>query len=39
MKEDITGAAALMQGYAALLGLGITLTRNHSVAVNPMIRK
>ncbi len=39
IKEDATGAAAFIHGYAALLGLGITLTRNQIVADIPEIKK
>ena len=33
------GAVACMQGYAARLGLGITLNKNQVVARNPRIKK
>ena len=36
-KDDITGAAARMQGYVALCGLGITRMRNHAVDAIPVI--
>jgi hypothetical protein len=29
-NDDAIGAAAFIQGYAALLGFGITLTRNQA---------
>jgi hypothetical protein len=34
-KPDMMGAAVCMQGYAARVGLGITLTRYHSVEPIP----
>jgi hypothetical protein len=37
MKPDINGAAALMHGYVALEGFGITLKRNHAVEMIPSI--
>jgi hypothetical protein len=37
-KLDITGAAARMHGYEALLGLGITRIRNQSVEASPAPR-
>lgn len=35
IKEDINGAAAFMQGYAAREGFGITLIINQIVAERP----
>jgi len=35
MKPDIKGAAALMQGYVAREGFGITLKRNQIVEMIP----
>ena len=35
MKADINGYAVLIQGYAALLGLGITLIKNQIVDASP----
>jgi hypothetical protein len=35
IKEDIRGAAAFIQGYAAREGLGITLIINQMVAERP----
>jgi len=37
-KLDINGAAAFIQGYAALLGFGITLIKNQIVDAIPVIR-
>jgi hypothetical protein len=34
-KDDMTGAAACIQGYKALCGFGITLMRNHIVEAIP----
>ena len=39
IKLEAIGAAAFMQGYVALDGLGITRTRNHMVEVTPAIIK
>jgi hypothetical protein len=38
INPDMKGAAVLIQGYAARLGLGMTLTRNQMVEIMP-IRK
>jgi hypothetical protein len=35
MKPDINGAAALIQGYVALEGFGITLIKNQRVEPIP----
>jgi hypothetical protein len=37
-KPDIKGAAAFIQGYVALLGLGITLIKNQIVEAIPIKR-
>jgi len=39
MKLDIIGAAALIHGYPALVGLGITLTKNQRVEAIPRTMK
>ena len=36
MNDEIIGAAACIQGYAARLGLGMTLTRNQMVDAIPL---
>jgi hypothetical protein len=37
-NPDIKGAAVFIQGYAARLGLGMTLTRNHMVEIMPIMK-
>jgi hypothetical protein len=36
-SADIMGAATLMHGYEALEGFGITLIRNQTVEITPII--
>jgi hypothetical protein len=38
-NDDIIGAAALIQGYVARLGFGITLTKNQQVETMPSKKK
>lgn len=39
MKDVMMGAVALIQGYVARLGFGITLTRNQMLDAMPSRRK
>jgi hypothetical protein len=38
-NDDMIGAAALIQGYVARLGFGITLTKNQQVETKPSNKK
>jgi hypothetical protein len=38
-NDDMIGAAALIQGYVARLGFGITLTKNQQVDAMPSTKK